>query len=136
MEDTFLLTLWLFEEPRALSPVPSSIASRADLCGVMFWKHHKSRGSGDRWAAGQRPTGRCLSLQVTSRGSGTEVCRAWGCVKEFIPPGSREAGGGPRAGETPGAPSAQAPEFSVNPGRSIRLPAQQAALASLILTKE
>lgn len=86
MEDTFLLTLWLFEEPRALSPVPSSVASRADLCDAMFWKQHKSRGSGDRWAAGQRPAGRCLSLQVTSRGSGTEVCRAWGRVKEFHPP--------------------------------------------------
>lgn len=102
---------------------------------------------GARLTAPCRPACRCLSLQVTSRGLGTEVCRAWGlCQGASFPRGSSEAGGGPRVGETSGAPGEGRPphlsaqgllEFSVNPGRSVSdFPAQQAALASSILTKE
>ena len=101
MEDTFLLTVRLFEESRPLTPVPSSITSRADRCDAMVWKQRRrAAGVATAGAAGQRqprqgdagltapgrPTGPCLSLQVTSRGSGTQVCRAWGCVKEFHSP--------------------------------------------------
>ena len=68
------------------------------------------------------------------------------CQGVSFPGGSSEAGGGPRAGETSGAPGEGRPahlsvqgllEFSVNPGRPVSdFPAQQAALASSILTKE
>lgn len=157
MEDTFLLTVRLLEESRPSTPVPSSVASRADLCdGLQTVARVATAGAAGqrpppqgaaRLTAPCRPACRCLSLQVTSRGLGTEVCRAWGlCQGASFPRGSSETGGGPRVGETSGASGEGRPahlsaqgllEFSVNPGRSVSdFPAQQAALASSILTKE
>lgn len=68
---------------------------RAD-CDAMFWKHHKSRGSGDRWAAGKEPTGRCLQLRSPRGARGQKCAGPGGVSRSFIPPGSGSQRGGPR----------------------------------------
>lgn len=100
MEDTFLLTVRLLEESRPSTPVPSSVASRADLCDGLQTTQ-KSRPSGDCWggwaeaaAAGGRPADCALPAGLPLpfapshlSGLGDRSVQGLGVVsRSFIPP--------------------------------------------------